>query len=99
MLISEVVSSWKDRDDEWDEKNDQRCKLLLNKDGHKIKLKEPKVEAPKITSQARLIHSMNDSLQATVTKMKEDSKILTQVTLPPWMMMLRRCTKWPGLGS
>jgi hypothetical protein len=58
----------------------------LDKAKHKIKLEKAKVEAAKVAAQATLTHAMNESPQAAVTKMKEDSKILT-ATLPPWMMI------------
>jgi hypothetical protein len=76
MLIGDMVSSSNDKDDERDEKNGPRWMALLDKAEHKIKLKEAKVEAAKVASQATLIHAMNDSSEAAVTKMKEDSKIL-----------------------
>jgi hypothetical protein len=47
---------------------------------HKIKLDEAKVEATKVAAQAALIHAMNESSQAMVTKMKENVNILTADT-------------------
>jgi hypothetical protein len=46
-------------------------KTLLDKTEQKIKLSDVKVEAAKFAAQATLIHAMNESLQATVTKMKD----------------------------
>jgi hypothetical protein len=48
----------------------------LDKAKHKIKLEEAKVGA----AQATLIHSMNESFEATVTKVNDDSKIFTAYT-------------------
>ena len=46
----------------------------MDKAEHKIKLEEAKVEAAKVAAQATLLHAMNESAEAKVTKMEDDAK-------------------------
>lgn len=80
VLIAEVVSSSKKKDNGRNEKTDQRWSALLDKAASKIKLEEAKVETAKVAAQGTLIHAMNETALAKVNKMKEDAKILTTDT-------------------
>jgi hypothetical protein len=98
MIIVEVVASTKKKKyRERDDKNDARWNAFLDSINQKSKLEEAKVEAAKVTAHATLLQAMKEAPQAAVTKMKEDSKILTADTsmmdddAKAWYKMAQEC--------
>jgi hypothetical protein len=78
---------------------------LLDKTDRKIKLEEAKFQAAKVPAHATLLQAMNEASQHTLTKMKEDSKILMADTsmmdddAKTWYKMARHHSREEGGGA